>query len=252
MRINIKMKKTLSVIGMLFMISDAAFAAKSIPIDLNTPVRWHSHSIINAFVHMVDKAHGNFDAALDMADDFEQTMTITDLTITISPAEIVEKCMSVYHNKKAKNRCTDMVVDAIDRHNDIVNRYSSTGIASMDDMATKIKWDVWELLAALNNAPKGHSGNANISRTLANDYFDDFSNWMDSVNYVASLNEWVEKCEIFSEKTFTTIIYDKPTTGTRKSWGQNPTGWSCQNIIRNLVKIHNDYVLYFSLEKLIK
>lgn len=207
-------------------------------IDLNKPVRWYAKALSNAIFKMHYQYNLSADGAKQasiISEEFLQTLDIKNGVVSLSVAEFIEKCMSVYHKPDADKKCSDAVIDAVHFHNELTKSFTNLDTL---DMSTKIEWKfrVWynALYAILDSD----------SFILSNI----FSDYMDSVKNMASLNDWLTECNralqyISSDNT----PYHKDAVVRLESHG-----FTCQKYIESLLQTQDEFKKLYGTETEIK
>ncbi len=228
----------------IFGISSSVLASElsSNQIDLNKPVRWYAKALSNAIFKMIysdDQSADGAERGNAVSKEFLQTLDIKDGVVSISPAEFIEKCMSVYQAADASTKCSDALIDAVHKHNSLVQTFGDLTNLSigLSDMNAKIKWDfrVWyNALTAILDLDLDPLVNI-------------FNDYMNTVNNTASLNEWLSECNramqfISSSNT----PYHKDAVVRMQSHD-----FSCQKYIETLVQKHNEFKNAYDSEKTI-
>ena len=233
--------KKIALFFLTFIFSTNVFASQqtSNEIELNTPVRWYAKALSNAIFKMAYPSNGDADGvehASAIAREFLQTLDVKDGVVLISPAEFIDKCMSVYQAFDASTKCSNAVMDAVHFHNELVQSFANAN--ALNDRNTKIEWNfrVWNsalgVVLDLDLVPL-----ANI-----------FNDYMKSVNNIASLNDWLAECNramqfISSSNT----PFHKDAVVRMQSHD-----FSCQKYIEALEQKYNEFSAAYSTETTIK
>ncbi len=229
------MKKTV-LFFLISILSTNAFAEQQIgnEIDLNTPVRWYAKALSNAIFVMHYKNNQDADGAEQasaISKAFLQTLDIKDGIVLLSPAEFIEKCMSVYQVSDASTKCSDAMIDAVHRHNELSNTFTAANILSTSDMNTKTEWNfrVW------------YSALSEILDLDLDPLANIFGDYMNSVNNTASLNEWLSECN----RALQFISSSNEPYHKDAIIRIQAHDFSCQRYIETLVQKHNEYTEAF-------
>ncbi len=222
------MKKIIAAIGLLMIVGTSMADTPSTYLDLHTPVRWYADALRRAFFNALRSVNYGILEADEIWKSFYSHLNAKDGVVTISPAEILFQCMSVYQGPNAINVCLETSIDAIRRHNNLVTKYTEAGFAALDDTSTKIQWNVLEY--------------SNIMKEVFGDAYgafsDPFYGYMQSVNDMASLGDIRTECE--------SILRDDEIA--RRL---NADSTTCQRFIEAMAKIHNQYKRYYTNEQII-
>ena len=212
-------------------------------LELNTPVRWYAKALSNAIFTMVYQSNQSADGAEQasaISKAFLQTLDIKDGVALISPAEFIDKCMSVCQASDASTKCSDALMDAVHRHNTLVQTYGDLTNLSIGvtDMNAKIEWSfrVWySALTAILDLDLDPLANI-------------FGDYMNSVNNTASLNDWLGECNrALQYISSNDMPYHKDAVVRLESHG-----FTCQKYIETLVQTHNEFKDAYSTESEIK
>lgn len=204
-------------------------------IDLNKPVRWYAKALSNAIFTMHYNAEGAEQASI-IRKKFLQTLDIRDGVVSLSVAEFIEKCMSVYHKPDADKKCSDAVIDAVRFHNELTKSFTNLNTL---DMSTKIEWNFRVWFNALTAILVSDS-----AVTLANI----FSDYMKSVNNMASLNDWLAECNrALQHISSNNTPYHKDVVVKLESHG-----FTCQKYIESLSQTQNEFKELYGTETEIK
>lgn len=207
-------------------------------IDLNKPVRWYAKALSNAIFTMHYKYNLNADGAEQaniISKKFLQTLDIKNGVVSLSVAEFIEKCMSVYHKPDADKKCSDAVIDAVHFHNELTKSFTNLDTL---DMSTKIEWKfrVWyNALTAILDSD---------SFTLTNT----FSDYMKSVNNMASLNDWLAECN----RALQYISSNNTPSHKDDVVRLKSHGFTCQKYIESLSQKQNEFKKLYGTETEIK
>lgn len=208
-------------------------------IDLNKPVRWYAKALSRAIFKMHYQYNLSADGAEQasiISEEFLQTLDIKNGVVSLSVAEFIEKCMSVYHKPDADKKCSDAVIDAVHFHNELTKSFTNLDTL---DMSTKIEWKfiIWQnaLYAILDS---------DSVVTLSSIFID----YMESVNNMASLNDWLTECNralqyISSDNT----SYHKAAVVRLESHG-----FTCQKYIESLLQTQDEFKKLYGTETEIK
>lgn len=208
-------------------------------IDLNKPVRWYAKALSNAIFTMHYKYNHSADGAQQasaIAREFLQTLDIKNGVVSLSVAEFIEKCMSVYHKPDADKKCSDAVIDAVRFHNELTKSFTNLNTL---DMSTKIEWNFRVWYNALTAILVSDS-----AVPLANI----FSDYMKSVNNMASLNDWLAECNrALQHISSNNTPYHKDVVVKLESHG-----FTCQKYIESLSQTQNEFKELYGAETEIK
>jgi len=190
------MKKIISAICGALMICSAAVANETyITVHWNTP--------IELYVLAIELCDKNLE--YDEIRPFVQSLEIafgdkskSQASVIITPSGLIAHCMRIHQNTED---CTNLVINAINEHNNIVSMYSSNLSSPINNRSQKVKWERWTWINV-------------FSRMLPdNEYtfilFNSFSDALTAANGMMSLDDWNVVCSAaLSELTTKQLLYD--------------------------------------------
>ena len=233
--------KKIALFFLTFIFSTNVLASQqtSNEIELNTPVRWYAKALSNAIFKMAYPSNRDADGvehASAIAREFLQTLDVKDGVVLISPAEFIDKCMSVYQAFDASTKCSNALMDAVHFHNELVQSFANAN--ALNDRNTKIEWHfrVW------------YSALSVVLDLDLDPLVNIFSDYMNTVNNTASLNEWLSECNramqfISSSNT----PYHKDAVVRMQSHD-----FSCQKYIEALEQTYNEFRAEYHTETTLK
>lgn len=226
------MKKSFSIMMGLAMMAGGAHAAPDdVVIDLDTPVRWYAQAIRLGYAGVL-RGNGysteNLEQVNQVLDALFRLLPVTDGIVTISPADLTEKCLAVCHDDDAVEKCADGVLASVREHNKLVAQYTPERQVSMARPDEKITWTFMDYYAPMTT----------VFGTEYSAFFAPFNDYMVSVNYQASLNDIMNQCQI--------ILRD-----TQIARRVNASLSTCQTYADQVAKNHNSNASLYSTESII-